>query len=150
MQTSTPFAVQAELTRSLEREAASGDPVAFTVKALIRTDYKRLRFYGGDQVVSNTSLERLWVAEDELRICVEAASRDAQLTACVGFVKTVDHRPIATGWLLDDSGQVIDVANHRRQSLGFLGVELRATELASWLPSDVRSIAERDIHRLAV
>lgn len=145
----TSFAVRAELVRAVEREAAAGNETAATVKALSRSDVSRLAHWDAAEVIERPDLERLYVQDDELRICVELAASDPALSACLGYVALEKRRPQPSAWLIDADGAVVDVAGERRRALSFYGVSLRASEIGNWTgrPS---SLAHSDVSRLRV
>jgi hypothetical protein len=140
------FETIAALTRHYSRELAAGTQLATTMSALCRSDASRIEFWGGELVEPAPKLERLWVVNDEERICVQAAQLDGSLVCCLGYAEVEGHGPVGTAWLIDrQSGAVYDTARSRRSVVGFYGVALRAVELANWTPSQPHAVAEKRV-----
>ncbi|HEX4669234.1 MAG TPA: hypothetical protein VH275_04585 [Solirubrobacterales bacterium] len=147
MENEQPFAVQAALHRHFAREVAA--PRGVALGALIRSDRDRLQFWDGCQVVGDTHVERKFVVGESERVVIEAAKLDPTLSAVLGYVVTPKHRPEEAAWLIRD-GKVIDPARRIRRdnrAQGYLGVQLRATEVVNWTPTHPLAVAERGAHR---
>lgn len=143
------YAVETTLRQHFDRES-SGSQFALTLTALLRSDRDRLEFFDGDRIVVHEEAERRWAHEEHERVCVEIASADPILTACLGFSVEEGCRPQEDAWLIDADNHVIDVARERRLAVGFLGVRLRAGEVASWSPHQHHAVASGNVTRLKV
>lgn len=146
--TEAPFAVQAALRRHFERERDSA--LGVTLRMLTRSDASRLQFVDGTLIVDDRRIERKYVETEDERVTIEAAQLDASLTPVFGYAVTSGSRPQEAAWLLTSDGHLIDPARRNRDAEGFLGVALRRTEVANWLPDHRSAVAEQDVHRLAV
>lgn len=117
-----------------------------TIKALLRHDRDRLRFWPGSASVDHYLIQRAYRPGETERCVFEAAEQFAELRPCVGFAIEDGYRPEGTAWLTV-RGSTIDPAGDSREPSGFLGVELTPGEAARWTPTQPGQVAVSDVHR---
>jgi hypothetical protein len=128
-------------SRSLSR-------VGKTIAALLRSDSGRLQFWDGSSTVQHVAVQNTYNGDEELTT-MYAAERYANMRACVGWI-AIDGYPMQSGAWLTLNGSVIDPAGAGRDALGFLGVQLKATEAALWTPTQRHAVAESRVSGFAL
>ncbi len=79
---------------------------------------------------------------------MQAAQGNGRHVPVFGYAATDRRGPAEAACLLGGDGRVLDPQRHRRTLLGLLGIPLRATEAANWLPGahQRHAVAERRVH----
>lgn len=141
------YAIRHSLMRAYERDLGAAGSLALTLKTLSRSDRDRLAYFDGSRVIRHSAIENLWRDGEVEAVTIQVAAETSGLSACIGYAVEDGCRPEASAWLLDRDGRIIDVAGRRRDALGFLGVALRATEVARWTPTQPHAVAISDLAR---
>lgn len=121
----------AELELREWQDSATGE-VADALRGLLRSDRTRLTYWEGP-APQNAGIEAQDGAGDAVAVAVGAARREPYVFACIGWIETPEGiAPHA--WCLTPDG-IADPARERLGATGYLGVELRESELARWTPT---------------